>query len=642
MSGRALLTIGCDRYDHVPPLLGAEADAAGIFGLLIAPQVGDYDAGRSLLLRSPTLGEVRDALTSTLFSGGALDTLTLVFAGHGAVGGGSFYMAMRDSRADALSATALSLADLFRMISEAAPRQTYIVIDACQSGGLISDLNVILKSEVMGEFGTPGVSLLATSASDQSAIEIDGRGVGTTALMDCIRGDMFLQDTSATLDLVEIGRAVSQRVSAAGEQTPVVWGLNLYGPAGFCKNPHAGTGDAPLRSVQSGWPDAKIGSSIRAGLPKLWAPYVMIPNRWDARDFVDRLSSVLVDLKAEPTAQATFARRMADACAVQAQQSTDRAREIEVRAACVVALLPWSREKPIADYLSEACSGIASLVEAMIDGTVAALDNYQFGLVTGGLAELYHLPIRISQLLGWAGFAVHARLWNGEDSDAATRCLTELLARIFKTYSLSLVAMSDAQSPAAMSALSAMSRTGLIEEGEQLLGHLFSSGIANRGQVARPDLAPDQILDYLIARAAQPGKVRAEFIATPTELMLTLLRSAPLFDLADELDTALDQIDHLALNAYLPETFQDFGSATIVGGTNAVFQIGHDIWSIADIETAWPSNPVPDGPGVALTALAASLLFPDRTPWFLLPLRQTVEGKSCAAGTMLSGSTVDK
>ncbi|HJS13160.1 hypothetical protein [Sphingopyxis sp.] len=639
MSSRALLAIGCDRYDHLAPLLGAEADASGIFDLLIAPQVGDYDVGNSQLLRSPTLGEVREALTSTLFTGETLDTLTVVFAGHGAVGSGSFYMAMRDSRADALSATALSLADLFRMISEAAPRQTYIVIDACQSGGLISDLNVILKSEVMGEFGTPGVSLLATSASDQSAIEIDGRGVGTTALMECIRGDMFLQDTSATLDLVEIGRAVSQRVSAAGEQTPVVWGLNLYGPAGFCKNPHAGTGDAPLRSVQAGWPDAKIGSSIREGLPKLWAPYVTISNRWDAREFVDRLGAILEELKGEPEAQVIFAQRMAQACAVQAQQSADRGREIEVRAACAVALLPWSREAAVADHLSAACSGIASLVETMIADAVAALDNYRFSLVTGGLNELYHLPIRISQLLGWAGFAIHTRLWNGEDSSAAAARFTSLLSRIFETYSLSLVAMSDAQSPAVMSTISAMSRIGLRDQGEQLLGHLFSSSIANKGKVALAHLEPDQILGYLIARAAQPGGVRAKFIARPTELMLALLRAAPHFDLADEFDAALEQVDHLALNAYLPENFQEFGDAIIRGGKNAVFQIGHDVWSVADIEAAWPGNPAPDGPGVAMTALAASLLFPDRTPWFLLPLRQTIEGKaSLFEGALPDGS----
>lgn len=151
MSGRALLAIGCNAYDHLDPLTCAEADADALFRLLIEPSIGDYDVVRSRLLLSPTLQDVRGALATMLFDGEALDALTITFAGHGAVSSGSFYMAMQDSRVHALSATALSLADLFRMIAEASPKQTYLVIDACESGGLISDLNVILKSEVMGE-----------------------------------------------------------------------------------------------------------------------------------------------------------------------------------------------------------------------------------------------------------------------------------------------------------------------------------------------------------------------------------------------------------------------------------------------------------------------------------------------------------
>lgn len=186
MSGRALLAIGCNAYDHLNRLTCAAADAAALFKLLIEPGIGDYDVARSRLLLSPTLQDVRGALATMLFDGEALDTLTVTFAGHGAASSGSFYMAMRGSRVHALSATALSLADLFRMIAEAAPKQTYLVIDACQSGGLISDLNVILKSEVMGEFGTPGITLLATAASNETAVEIGGHGIGTAALLECI------------------------------------------------------------------------------------------------------------------------------------------------------------------------------------------------------------------------------------------------------------------------------------------------------------------------------------------------------------------------------------------------------------------------------------------------------------------------
>lgn len=628
MGGRALLAIGCDDYAELRPLTGAEADAAAIFELLIQPQIGDYDVGRSRLLRSPTLQDVRSALTEMLFGDQQLDTVTVTFAGHGAVSGGSFYMAMKDSRSHALSATALSLADLFRMIAEAAPRQTYLIIDACESGGLISDLNVILKSEVMGELGTPGVTLLATAASDELAMEAEGHGVGTAALLECIRGDVFLQDSTPALDLVEIGRVVSERVSVAGEQTPVVWGLNLYGPPGFCKNPHAGTGNSPLRSVLVGWPDASTTAAIGANLRGLWEPYVAIPNRWDPRTFVSAIAPLLRSVGDDSEMRINLARRIADVCAAQASESRDHYREIEIRAACAVALLPFAAEPNVDAYLLTTCGEIAELVEKETQGAITAIDAYHFALVTGGMGDLYYLPLRISKLIGWVGFAVHTRLTSGENSGSAGTCLADLLARIFETYSLSLVAMSDAQAPYVLSALTAASLVGLEDQGEQLLGHLFASSVDCRGRVARADLDPSKVLGFLVARNAPPAEVSIDMVAQPTELVLGLLRASRLFNLADDFDTAFESLDHLALTAYLPDDFRDFGAEQIAGGINAVFHIGHDVWCVEDIEAAWPIRPSPEGPGVAMTALLASLLFPDRTPWFLIPLPSLVEAQA--------------
>jgi hypothetical protein len=633
MSGRAILAIGCDTYAELSPLTGAEADAAAIFDLLIQPQIGDYDVGRSRLLRSPTLQDVRQALTEILFGDQPLDTVTITFAGHGAVSGGSFYMATSDSRGHALSATALSLADLFRMIAEAAPRQSYLFIDACESGGLISDLNVILKSEVMGELGTPGVTLLATAASDEGAMEVDGHGVGTAALLGCIRGDIFLQDSTPALDLVDIGRVVSERVSAVGEQTPVVWGLNLYGPPGFCKNPHAGTGNAPLRSLLVSWPDASTTAAIGTSLRGLWEPFVAIPNRWEPRVFLNAIAPLLASVGEDSEMRINLARRIADACAAQASESRDRYREIEVRAACTVALLPFAADEKVEAYLEATCGEIAALAEQVTGAAVSSIDAYSFALVTGGMGDLYYLPIRISKLLGWAGFAVHAKLASG-DSGSTVTCFADLFARIFETYSLSLVAMSDAQAPYVLSALTAASRVGLNEQGERLLGHLFASSVDCAGRVAQADLDPAKVLGFLIARAIPPAEASIDMVARPTELVLVLLRTSRLFDLAHEFDTALEALDHLALNAYLPDGFCDFGAEQIAGGINAVFHIGHDVWSVRDIERAWPNRPSPDRPGVAMAALLASLLFPDRTPWFLMPLPSLVEASladACAA-----------
>lgn len=626
MSGRALLAIGCDKYDTLNRLTCAETDATDIFELLAQTNIGDYDAGRSSLLRSPTLQEVRDTLTAMLFGDECLDTLTIAFAGHGAVSGGSFYMAMRDSRLTALSATALSLADLLRMIAEASPRQTYIVIDACQSGGLISDLNVILKSEVMGKLGTPGVTLLAMAASNEVAIEIGGNGVGTSALLGCIRGDIFLQDSNPALDLVEIGRVVSERVSAAGAQTPVVWGLNLSGPAGFCKNPHAGTGNAPLRSVLFGWPDATTSEAIRVALPDLWESYVGISSAWEPRAFLDRLAPLLDKLRNDPKALIHFVRRVTDAYAMRAVVSRDRFNEIQVRAACAVALLPFSDDAEVAHFLAGACVEIAALVERAVSQAVTAIDEYQFALVTGGMGDLYYLPLRISKLLGWAGFAVHVRLAISDEVAPARQCLVDLFSRIFDPYSLSLVAMSDAQTPYIMSVLTASSRLGLHDEAERLLGHLFSSCIECAGRVARSDLDPSKVLSYLVARGNPTASPTNELVAQPTELVLTLLRASQLFDLDNEFNTELSQLDHLALNAYLPDDYRNFGAEHVAGGTNAVFHIGHDIWNIAEIDAAWPHHPSPPNAGTAMTVLLASLLFPDRSAWFLLPSPSLIDG----------------
>jgi Caspase domain len=626
MSGRALLAIGCDKYDHLSPLNGAECDASCIFELLAQTNIGDYDHSRSSLLKSPTLQEARATLTAMLFGDESLDTLTIAFAGHGAVSGGSFYMAMRDSHPKALSATALSLAELLRMIADASPRQTYLVIDACQSGGLISDLNVIVKSELMGKLGTPGVTLLAMSASNEDAIEIDGNGVGTSALLECIRGNIFLQDSNPALDLVEIGRVVSARVSAAGAQTPVVWGLNLSGPAGFCKNPHSGTGNAPLRSVLVGWPDATTSEVVRNGLPHLWESYVGISSRWEPRAFLDKLSPLLCELKDDPEVLIHFARRVTDAYAMRAFESRDRFHEVQVRAACAVALLPFSNAGKVADFLASSCLEIAALVEHAVSQAIAAIDEYQFALVTGGMGDLYYLPLRISQLLGWAGFAVHARLAIGGEVEPARQCLADLFSRIFDTYSLSLVAMSDAQAPHILSVLTASSLVDLSDEAERLIGHLFSSCVQCAGRVARSDLDPSKVFSYLMARGNLTALDTNELVAQPTELALMLLRASQLFDLTDEFDSALSQLDHLALNAYLPDDYRDFGAEHISGGTNAVFQIGQDIWNVAEIDAAWPNNPLPSNPGMAMTALLASLIFTDRTAWYLLSSPLLIEG----------------
>lgn len=117
----------------------------------------------------------------------------------------------------------------------------------------------------------------------------------------------------------------------------------------------------------------------------------------------------------------------------------------------------------------------------------------------------------------------------------------------------------------------------------------------------------------------------ATLIAQPTELVSSVLRVSRLFDLADDLDTSLNMIDHLRINAYLPADYSKFGVEHIPNDFNAMFQIGHNVWSVADLERSWPNFPIPTHPGTRLASLLTCLLFPNRTPWFLLPVPSLIE-----------------
>jgi len=616
---RTLLSIGCNVYEHLPPLASAESDAKRLFSTLLKPEIGDYDPALSKLLLSPSEGEIRSTLKHILFNNQTPETLTLTFAGHGAVRAGSFYMAARDSHPEALSATSFALADLFRMIAEAAPRQTYIIIDACEAGGLIEDLNVILKSGLIGKLGTPGVSLLATAASNESAREDCDGGFGTAALLNCINGKTLIQDTSAVLDLVEIGRAVSVRVGDQGGQTPVVWGLNLYGPPSFCKNPHCETGNLPLRRLLVAWPLPESSEDFKKLIQNLWEPYVTVSNNWNARIFVDQLAPIFARLSESHSALGNFAQRIASDFGVRAASSNDIVREIEVRAACAVALLPYAGKAEVAREIFAMNLAIAQRVEGVLADVVALISDYKFGLVNNGFADLFYLPINLTRLLGWAGYIYHVRVAEGRDIDKYKELLVGLFSSLSETYSLSFVSMSDEQAAPVAIALSAMAGCNLIEMGERLASCLFHSALGCEGRVAISSIDPEKVLTYLIARQKQVLADHLDLVGQPTELVTVLLRAARYFDLVDVFDLSLHHLDHLVISAYLPEAYSGFGEKQIEGGVNATFRIGHEVWSIGDIERVWPEVAQPKAAAEKLAAILSSLIFPDRVPWFLLP-----------------------
>lgn len=616
---RVLFAIGCNSYEHADQLNGAERDAQRIFDALIRPEVGEYDVNRSCLLLSPTYDVVRQALEDVLFVDPQPETFTVFFAGHGSVSAGAFYMWLKDSNPKRLSVSALSLADIFRSINEAAPLQSNIIIDACESGGLIEDLSVLLKPGLLGNAGTPGLTLVATAAQDQGAGETSEGGDGTVALLDCIEGRDFVQDHKGTLDLVEIGMRVSQCLRRSG-QNPVVWGLNLYGASGFCKNPRFGSDPAsPLRRALHAGP-AGSNEIIRQNYDALWAAYSATGGVWDQKKFSAVVRAVLLPSSNDSAVLASLADRLAVTFLQRALQACDPFRSVEVAATLAVALLSSVGQPAIADtaqrLLDHACVSLIDATASLVED----LDSNKYALLSdrsGVLSELHELPLRLTKVLGWTSAAT-SMCRDGAQRREAEALFARVVNLVLSHYSGSVISFSDAQASGWCVALSTCARLGLREEGEQFAGMLFNSLIHCEGRLARADVPRNRALDYLLARCENDYSHCLELVARPVELLTVLLKASGLFELEAIFDESLWKIDGLAFSAYLPVDYMNYGDLLMEGGDNLVWAIGHDVFKIEDFTASWPAaKAAPQNPLVASLAVAASLLYPDRQAWFL-------------------------
>ncbi|WP_256594742.1 hypothetical protein [Pseudomonas sp. OV226] len=76
----------------------------------------------------------------------------------------------------------------------------------------------------------------------------------------------------------------------------------------------------------------------------------------------------------------------------------------------------------------------------------------------------------------------------------------------------------------------------------------------------------------------------------------------------------------------IPQSYLEFSQPFVPNGINHVFQIGHKVWTVADVAERWKTACIPQmendtslrHPATRIGALCASLIFPDRVPWFLL------------------------
>lgn len=596
---RALLAIGCNLYNDsagFDALDGAEGDAQRLYERLIQSDIGGYDACRSRLLLSPTSIEAQQALVEMLST--PLDTFTIFFAGHGACEGGSVYLCLRDTVADQMWHHSLPLALVFGYIAGAQPAQSNIIIDACFGGGLVGDLSAIIKPEVLGAANTLSVTMLAMAAMDQTAGELPSGGIGTNALIGCIDGDTFVQDHGSALDLTEIGPIVAERVQWATAQQPVWWALNRQRRESFCRNPFY------QASAESAF------------------------EQWNARAFLDTITPALASQSENVFELISTLERLTGNLIERSSEMSDAFLAVEVRATRIAALLDYvTPSGAVEAKLVEECVSLSNTVKLALEelGDSLAAENYALLSPGAALSDLFHLPIRITKLLGWMGAAWHIDQRLGSATAFPVQRVEQIADAILEHYTGAITAMSDIQAAYVVAGIPALETMGLGIQGEQMLSLLFSSLVTAKGAVADGALAADEILTYLVLRAAGELEERPRLLARPGELATALLKLATRFDLADVFDESMATLDHLPVGAFVTRDYAAFGKRYIEDGQNHTMQIGQDIWRVSELEAVWPpqADLAPTSSAVACAAITSSLLFPDRVAWFLAATRHS-------------------
>lgn len=631
---RTLLAIGCDEYDddYYKPLLGAENDAVSIYNILTSESFGGFDPDSSILLRSPTYAQVNEALSKTIFSEEELTSLSVFYAGHGQVKDGRYFMICQDSAPDRLTVSALHIGELFALISEARITHTNLVVDACQSGGVVHDLQSLLKPEVIGLRGSPSVSMLLASCSDEYALEMDGRGVCTEAVIKCVNGELANESNRSTLDLIDIGKVVASNVQERIAQQPQFWGLSLFGHDPFCLNPkrpvEQSLGSSPLFALDISASDFE---AISKHSSELWLEHYELETMHVQSRLYKRLAAVVNSLDHNEKLAAHVTQGLVENLSKRYEVKNDEFGVAEIFASGAAALLHLAGDSGVVDSAILAlirkscihvCEGISQVLQDLQKNEYALLSRYT------GLPDLFYLPIRISKILGWASFARTAS--RDLDVKFPDEEFVSLLKFVIETYSTSVVSVSDVQAAYLLCLLHQKDELDDTEDVETILSLMFNSFLGRGAAVAHSDMEAERTLEYLqLVKDQKRQDVELTF-AQPSQLLSVFMLGYPLLNMHFELDTCLKTLDHKHFNFFLPKSYTEFSADRIEEGVNNTFTIGDGIWRVNEMISKWNDlrtelecHDELDNDAIKYGATVASLLAPNRCAWFHVPELKT-------------------
>ncbi|MFY2765441.1 caspase family protein [Arenimonas sp. MALMAid1274] len=604
---RIAIVVGCNTYESttLSDLTSAELDARNVSEAL------ENGTDTVLLLLSPTATAVQEAFAKIAQE--TIEDLTFYFAGHGEVRDNRLFLCARNTDRNSLAATSLSFSNLLVLIQDCRPIHANIIVDACQSGGVADDIATSLNPRTIGTLDSFGLSLLAACTRDQPAMEDDQGGFCTSALVECITGKTFVQDMTAHLDLMEVAKHVAVSVRERTGQSPVYWGVHLTGAARFCANPHV-SDDSPVRRALGN--SAGIGPISKEAKAQLFQLHGRASAGIDQAEVRDAMLRLRSEANPSPEQSLQLARQVSSSLSLACRNHPDPFRPTEVRSACIAYLVnDVSESEAVQQFVLQEMEGIAHEALGVIERTTESLAEHPYTLVGNtGAGELFFLPLRISKILAWTAFSLRVL------GEAPPPYVLKLLDCLLDTYSLSCASISEDQAPLILIAADGFFGTAAHGRFETVLGLMFNDATNHHGVIADSRIPPSEIVEFLLRR--KHGKFDGwRWLANPSMLLMSLLMCGIRYGLEEEFDVGLVDIDHCNINAFIPETYASFYLPRIEKGENRVFKIGHDFWQTSQLKEFWGEASLPLAANDAQVLLAGlcSLLYPDRTPWCLLP-----------------------
>jgi len=621
-----LLCVGCDKYESLRPLRGAEIDATRVFRTLTTVQGNAYSHARSRLLLSPHSFDITAALNELCPQDHDIDVFTLFFAGHGVVSAGSFFLCTRETVTARCSISAYSLASFFQSVNEVQPRQVNVIIDACQAGGSSFDLTTLCKTECIGQSTSSSIAFLGACSANEYAQETDDGGVLTTEFIRCLTGEYVITEESPALDLITVGAFLSPHIlQLQPDQRPISWGLNLFGTGFLTENPHFSQKNSETTfNVQNISPNSDVGRKIREISPQLWEEYRAIENDPQPR----RLLSV-IELACrkcvELPQKIAVVHGLAETLRIRSRASSEGLAASQCLVACALALLP-DIDTP------EASASVRGLIRIIMEEGRAAwrnvncsVENSPNGLLNanGVLAELFYLPLRLTKVLGWLGSSILvSRLVPDccapDESDIVT-----LAKKIAGRHIQSFASVSDEQGASLYAFLRGFTLAGAMDLAADVVDRHFADFAEKRGNIAPANLDGEQAYRYIASLTDSFLRPTDWKPATPSHLLPVLLRGGDELGFCDS--WCLEAVDRQHTNFFLANNYRDFGRKIIENGNNISHHIGFGVWSLVDYRIAFQkavnqhfdAHPFDFPPEGLALAILASQVFPDRIPFFL-------------------------